>query len=318
MENYDLDIPIDAVITWVDGSDEKHKEKIRKYSQKTNQQQEDISSRYAQTNEIQFCVHSILKHANFVRNIFIVTDNQIPKFLKNAISEKYKKVNIVDHSEIYGDKNSLLPVFNSRSIETKIHNIPGLSEHFIYFNDDMIILRPVSKSDFFVDNLPVLRGKWKPFKENIFYKKFRINKKENQAGHVYAQEKSAKILGFQKLFKFHHTPQPMRVSTIKLFFSNHYGLEEFNSSFKFRSPEQFLMQGVANHLEMKNGSCHILNDYQMVHFRSYNKPNFWLKFKLNYFCNKQNKLFLNLQDLNLCPRSKKIYFIDWLDKRYQL
>ena len=78
MENYDLDIPIDAVITWVDGSDEKHIEKIRKYSQKTNQQQEDISSRYAQTNEIQFCVHSILKHANFVRNIFIVTDNPIP------------------------------------------------------------------------------------------------------------------------------------------------------------------------------------------------------------------------------------------------
>ena len=318
MENYDLDIPIDAVITWVDGSDEKHKEKIREYSQKTNQQQEDISFRYAQTNEIQFCVNSILKHANFVRNIFIVTDNQVPKFLVNESSDKYKKVNVVDHTEIFGDKNSILPVFNSRSIETKIHNIPGLSEHFIYFNDDMIILRPVSKSDFFMDNLPVLRGKWKLFKENIFYKKLRIKRKGNQAGHVYAQEKSAKTLGFQKLFKFHHTPQPMRISTIKLFFSNHYGLEDYNSSFKFRSPEQFLMQGVANHLEIKNGSCHILNDYQMVHFRSYNKPNFWLRFKLNYFCNKKNKLFLNLQDLNLCPHSKQIYFIDWLDKRYQL
>ena len=92
MENYDLDIPIDAVITWVDGSDEKHKEKIREYIQKTNQQQENISFRYAQTNEIQFCVNSILKHANFVRNIFIVTDNQVPKFLVNESSDGIRDI----------------------------------------------------------------------------------------------------------------------------------------------------------------------------------------------------------------------------------
>ena len=108
----------------------------------------------------------------------------------------------------------------------------------------------------------------------------------------------------------------MRISTIQLFFSNNIELEELNSSFKFRSHEQFLMQGVANHLELKNRSCYVLNDYQMVHFRSYNKPNFWLKFKLNYFCNKKNRLFLNLQDLNLCPPLKQTYFITWLDNRY--
>ena len=318
MGNSDLHSPVDVVITWVDGEDEKLKEKIRNYRPRTKKIYKDFFSRYIQMNEIQYCVHSILKYADFVRNIFIVTDNQIPKFLIDKKTDKYKKVKVVDHTEIFADNKSLLPVFNSRSIETKIHRIPGLAEHFIYFNDDMILLRGVSKSDFFVDNLPVLRGKWRTFKENIFYKKFRFTKKVNQAGHVYAQEKSAKILGFQKLFKFHHTPQPMRISTNQLFFSNHNGLEEQNSSFKFRSNEQFLMQGVANHLELKNGSCHVLSDYQMVHFRSYNKPNFWLKFKLNYFCNRKNRLFLNLQDLNLCPPSKQTYFIRWLEKRYQL
>ncbi|MDG1685294.1 MAG: Stealth CR1 domain-containing protein [Flavobacteriaceae bacterium] len=318
MKNSELDSPVDAVITWVDGEDKKHKEKIYHYAPKTKQKQKDFSSRYAQTNEILYCVHSILKHAGFVRNIFIVTDNQIPKFLIDEKSNKYKKIKVVDHTEIFDDNKSLLPVFNSRSIETKIHHIPGLAEHFIYFNDDMILLRPVSKSDFFLDNLPVLRGKWKPFKENILYKKLHFKKKVNQAGHVYAQEKSAKILGFQKLFKFHHTPHPMRISTIKLFFSNHNELEELNSSFKFRSPEQFLIQGIANHLEIKNGNCHVLNNYQMVHFRSYNKPIFWLKFKLNYFCNKKDRLFLNIQDLDLCPSSKQTYLIAWLNKRYQL
>jgi hypothetical protein len=318
MGESELESPVDAVITWVDGEDQKHKEKINRYASKTIKKNNDFSSRYAQVNEIQYCVHSILKYANFIRNIFIVTDNQKPKFFSDEKSDRYKKVKIVDHTEIFGDNKPLLPVFNSRSIETKIHRIPGLAEHFIYFNDDMILLRPVRKSDFFEDHLPVLRGKWKPFKENIFYKKLRFKKKMNQAGHVYAQENSAKILGFQRLFKFHHTPQPMRISTIKSFFSDHDGLEEFNSSFKFRSAEQFLTQAVANHLEVKNGSCCILNDYQMVHFRSYNKPNFWLKFKLTYFCSKKNRLFLNLQDLDLCPPSKQTYFIEWLDKRYKL
>ncbi len=318
MRESKLESPVDAVITWVDGEEQKHKEKINRYASNTIKKNNGFSSRYAQVNEIQFCVHSILKHANFIRNIFIVTDNQIPKFFADEKSDLYRKVKIVDHTEIFGDNKPLLPVFNSRSIETKIHRIPGLAEHFIYFNDDMILLRPVSKSDFFENNLPVLRGKWKPFKENIFYKKLRFKKKINQAGHVYAQEKGAKILGFHRLFKFHHTPQPMRISTIKSFFSNYNGLEEFNSSFKFRSAEQFLTQGVANHLEIKNGSCRILNDYQMVHFRSYSKPIIWLKFKLTYFCNKKNKFFLNLQDLDLCPPFKQTYFIDWLDKRYKL
>ena len=318
MRESNLESPVDAVITWVDGEEQKHKEKINRYASNTIKKNNGFSSRYAQVNEIQFCVHSILKHANFIRNIFIVTDNQIPKFFADEKSDLYRKVKIGDHTEIFGDNKPLLPVFNSRSIETKIHRIPGLAEHFIYFNDDMILLRPVSKSDFFENNLPVLRGKWKPFKENIFYKKLRFKKKINQAGHVYAQEKGAKILGFQRLFKFHHTPQPMRISTIKSFFSNHNGLEELNSSFKFRSSEQFLTQGVANHLEIKNGSCRILNDYQMVHFRSYRKPIIWLKFKLTYFCNKKNRLFLNLQDLELCPASKQTYFIKWLHKRYKL
>ena len=66
-------------------------------------------------------------------------------------------------------------MFNSRSIETKIHHIPGLAEHFIYFNDDMILLRKVSKSDFFIDDLPVI-GNGDRLRR-IFYKKFRFTKK---------------------------------------------------------------------------------------------------------------------------------------------
>lgn len=177
MGNYDLDNPVDAVIAWVDGQDEKHKEKILHYRPGTRKLSKDFFSRYAQTNEIQYCIHSILKYADFIRNIFIVTDNQIPKFLIDEKSDRYKKVKVVDHTEIYRDNKSSLPVFNSRSIETKIHHIPGLAEHFIYFNDDMILLRKVSKSDFFIDDLPVIRGSGDRLRRIFFTRDFVLRKK---------------------------------------------------------------------------------------------------------------------------------------------
>jgi hypothetical protein len=54
----------------------------------------------------------------------------------------------VSHSDLYADP-SVLPTFNSSSIETRLHHIDGLAEHFIYFNDDVFLGRPCSWRDFF-------------------------------------------------------------------------------------------------------------------------------------------------------------------------
>ena len=48
--------------------------------------------------------------------------------------------------------------------------IPGLAEHFIYFNDDFFLLNPVKEEDFFIEGKPVIRGLW-TFYEDIWYKK---------------------------------------------------------------------------------------------------------------------------------------------------
>lgn len=42
-----------------------------------------------------------------------------------------------------------LPTFNSLVFEAFLHQIPGLSEHFIYMNDDTIITKPLNSSSFF-------------------------------------------------------------------------------------------------------------------------------------------------------------------------
>ncbi len=86
--------PIDAVILWVDGNDEKHKAKMLPYVEdKTKVKSEKFRTRYDQVNEIKFTIDSILKFAPYIRNIFIITDNQTPDFLSQSnTKETYKKV----------------------------------------------------------------------------------------------------------------------------------------------------------------------------------------------------------------------------------
>lgn len=44
---------------------------------------------------------------------------------------------------------SHLPTFSSPAIETHIHRIPGLSQKFIYLNDDVMFGKDVWPDDFF-------------------------------------------------------------------------------------------------------------------------------------------------------------------------
>jgi len=41
-----------------------------------------------------------------------------------------------------------LPTFNSHSIESNLHNIPGLSENYLYLNDDVFFGNHTTKNDF--------------------------------------------------------------------------------------------------------------------------------------------------------------------------
>ncbi|MCG8184102.1 Stealth CR1 domain-containing protein [Tenacibaculum piscium] len=311
---------IDAVITWVDGEDEVHQQKILPFLEDKKQvKNKGFRTRFDQVEEIKYTVNSILKYATFIRNIYIVTDNQIPNFLKNQDEnqEKYKNVFIINHTQIFKEDSEFLPVFNCRPIETKLYNIPNLSEHFIYFNDDMFLLRKVEISDFFIDGKPVIRGKWLKFNENIFYKRlFNSDKKKKRAGHKKAQEKSAKLVGFKKYYKFHHVPYALRKSTFLSFFKENKGIERLNIKHKFRNADQYTPQGLANHIEIKNKTAVLKSDYQLIYFQNYKKIFFWLKFKLNNFTKKENKLFLNMQSLDQAPKEKLAYILNWLDKKY--
>jgi hypothetical protein len=303
--------PIDAVILWVDGNDEAHRAKMLPYVEdKTKFNTAKFRTRFDQVNEIKFTIDSILKFAPFVRNIFIITDNQVPNFLKNTKEEnKYDSVKIVDHKDIFKGYEEFLPTFNCRPIETCMHRIPELAEHFIYFNDDFFLINETKPEDFFKDGLPILRGKWLKFPEDKFKSKF----KNPRVGHKFAQQLGAKLLGFKKYYNFRHTPHPLRKSTFKNYFEAHPDVFLENIKYRFRSPKQFTPQGFAYHLEIKNKTCHLQKDLQLLYFRSYKKSLYWYKYKLNI--NSKKKLFLGLQSLDRAPQSILNYILNWLEKR---
>lgn len=145
--------PIDLVYTWVDGSDPVWQAKRKRISDNDGSRADDNgAARYTDNDELRYSLRSVDMYAPWIRKIFIVTDSQVPKWLDTT----NPKIEIVDHRDILPPE--ALPCFNSQVIEHCLHRIPGLAEHFIYSNDDMLLNKPVTPADFFAaDDLPIVR-----------------------------------------------------------------------------------------------------------------------------------------------------------------
>jgi hypothetical protein len=137
--------PIDLVYLWVDGNDPVWRAKKEKYIKNTGVLHKDAktNARFRDNDELKYSLRSVRVFAPWVNHIFIVTDGQIPKWLNT----KHPKISIIDHRHILPD--SALPTFNSCAIESCLDNIPGLSEHFLYANDDVMFGRYHKPDDFF-------------------------------------------------------------------------------------------------------------------------------------------------------------------------
>lgn len=140
---------IDCVILWVDGSDKKWKCKKNSYVKKPNTNQIDADAdRYRDWGLLRYLFRGIDKFAPWFRYVFLVTDEQVPHWLNRS----NKKIKMVDHKDFIPEK--YLPTFNSHTIELNLHRIKELSEYFVYFNDDMFLIRKTDQRLFFRNNLP--------------------------------------------------------------------------------------------------------------------------------------------------------------------
>eukprot|EP01033_Poteriospumella_lacustris_P007717 gene7719-5547_t len=101
------------------------------------------ANRYRDSEELRYSLRSLVKNAPWIRHIYLVTDNQIPYWMNLESS----KLTVLSHEDIFSNK-SHLPVFSSPAIEANLHNIPGISKKFIYFNDDVFLGAPTLPDDF--------------------------------------------------------------------------------------------------------------------------------------------------------------------------
>ncbi len=143
---------MDAVITFVDGSDPLWREDFRRMLDVPV-----LEKRYRDWGLLRFLFRGIEMHLPFVRKVFLVVarDSQVPAWVDR------EQVNVVLHGQIIPPE--YLPTFNSCTIEMFLHRIPGLDERYLYFNDDMFPMTDCTEEDFFPEGHPAMgfaRCRW--------------------------------------------------------------------------------------------------------------------------------------------------------------
>ncbi|MCW2131850.1 stealth family protein [Arthrobacter sp. VKM Ac-2550] len=139
--------PVDVVYTWVDGGDpEWQARKVAALSRMHLGGLNEYSAndeRYRSHDELRYSLRSLDYFAPWINHVYLVTAGQVPEWLDTS----NQRVTVVDHREIFPE--GALPTFNSHAIESRLHHIAGLSEHFLYLNDDVFFGRQVKPELFF-------------------------------------------------------------------------------------------------------------------------------------------------------------------------
>lgn len=136
---------MDIVITYVNGADPQWQ---RSYSETTHKAL--IAKRYRDWGTLRYLLRAIERNIPFADNVFLVVSS--PSQVPDWASEELR---IVTHDMII--PGEYLPTFNSTAIEMFLHLIPGLSDEYIYFNDDIFPVKPCRREDFFRDGKAVLK-----------------------------------------------------------------------------------------------------------------------------------------------------------------
>lgn len=258
--------PVDIVYLWCNGQDpafiRQKKERMQALNLPWNE--ENLGDlRYFDNEELRYSLRSVCQNMPWVNHIYIVTNNQRPTWLKND-----PKVTVVDHREIIPE--SLLPTFNSVTIEMHLHKIPQLSEKYILFNDDFFIGTPLEKDFFFCDDKPIVRlREWKIASSLKEAEQLLNSDKISDFAktQLRAWTLVAEQYGLEHPYRLSHCPDAYTKTAISKVLDKHTQLTETNAS-PFRSDND--IQRVIFQLEMAFG--------QGSPLRKVRNPNFFEKY----------------------------------------
>lgn len=139
-------VKIDFVVTWLDSTDSAWQAQYESYKPITKGDKS--KARFRDMNLFQYWFRAVERYAPWVNKIYLITNGKFPAW----INKDHPKLVLVKHEDIL--PKEILPTFNSCAIELHMHRIDGLSEHFVYFNDDMFLNAPVSPDYYFKKGKP--------------------------------------------------------------------------------------------------------------------------------------------------------------------
>ncbi|NMR31278.1 stealth conserved region 3 domain-containing protein [Crystallibacter degradans] len=202
----EVNFPIDAVYTWVDDTDPQWRNARGRYLPENDRLHAEAAStaRFTNRNELKYSLRSLRMFAPWIRKVYIVTAGQTPAWFAQAD----ERVEFVSHDSLF-PQAGVLPTFNSHAIETVLHRIDGLAEHFLYFNDDTILTRPQRPENYFAAN-GLSRFFTSPVKINYLG--------ENAPPHLSAAANNRELIrqefGFEISQSLLHTPYPHKRSVL--------------------------------------------------------------------------------------------------------
>ena len=140
------ELSIDFVVTWLDSNDPEWQRSYAQYSQKAKGDMSE--ARFRDMEIFHYWFRAVEQYAPWVNKVFLVTNGKFPDW----INKDCPKLVLVKHEDYMPEE--CLPTFNSCAIELHMHKIKGLSEYFVYFNDDIILNTPIKPEYYFRDGLP--------------------------------------------------------------------------------------------------------------------------------------------------------------------
>ena len=169
---------VDVVITWVDSTDIQWKQAKIEAQKKEGRKLDSIRVPPSLMVDAELSLNLLLifKNIPWIRNVFIVSwrITDIPCLSENAILNSHYKsgrIKLINQKDILPEP---INVFNSHAIESRLHYIPGLSEKFLYMNDDFFVTRFIPYDMLFYKDLPVIRPQFylpaSSYLTNIYFK----------------------------------------------------------------------------------------------------------------------------------------------------
>jgi len=228
---------IDAVVTWVDSSAPEWQAAREMYAQA--EQDARFPPPEAPDAELDLCISLILKNLPWLRYIWLVTMRpQKPACLSRPGFQE--KVKVIHHDDFFS--TTTVPTFNAFAIEANLWKIKGLSERFVYFNDDFYVLRPAPMDLFFKSEKPIVwvsnrvPAAWQ-HRENVWRKAW---------FHLYALLEGARLL--------HHIPFSLTKTMMKNA-AEHFEMPWFETcQSQVRAPDNIPAIGAAINLAIRDGS----------------------------------------------------------------